>query len=274
MQKAVDILDPTLLRNARSIVLNEQNGDISAEDKSPQQKNARASSFNKVLQNGNDVRGDVIKKYSANSAEAIKNKIELSRRKTTEKVENHKNEPKMGAANGATGDYLAYAHPELRQPRLNISVEQINRLLNTNRVNVEKLQSKPKPARGILTEYPESGSENHSLATSNQVPSAFVRVDNRSNGSTKPVTPNSPHHIYVSSRQHPPTSYPGRNKPSKDSISVDLNDNVAGYHGDKPDFSAFFQQSSLKNALIESKFKQNGIQFNQASPDNTKVYWV
>ena len=216
-----------------------------------------------VFVNGNGER-------STKSSEAIKTEVQT--------IPKSKDDVEKETTNGATWNHHPYTHPDLRQPRIKISVDEINRLLNSSKANVEKFKSKPTPTRAIYTEYPQAelNSANQDFVTSNHAPSAFVRVDNCANGDTKPVIVNSHQHNHSPLRHHPPSSYPAKkhNKPQvKRSVSVDLNDNLGGCNGNKPDFS-FFQQGALKNSMLESAVKQNGLKFNQASPNNTDVVWV
>ena len=200
--------------------------------------------------------------------------ISPSREKTVhQNAENSPNKDHKIVLNGGAGDAPTHPAPELRQPRFKISVEEINQLLNSSRSNVRKLQAAPKPARAIITEYPQTESNPFRTSGSavldrNRTPSAFVRVDNRPNGDAPVFSPNR-----VAPKKYPPSSFPSYKRyhdQVRRSASIDLNDNFAGYNGNQPKISHLTKQNSLRDTEVT----QNGFEYSPTSSDTPEVYWV
>lgn len=156
---------------------------------------------------------------------------------------------------------------DIRRPR--ISLEEINRLLNSKRSSVEN-KFKPRTKSAILTTIPNGDSTSlrssgHRIEDKNDNSSTFAPVSIRINGNETPE-----HH--TSQPRSPPSAFPNYFNHSNrfSSSDVDLNHNVKSYHDNhvnKNSIHKKFNGGFVPNheSYIEPRAKKNGLQASFAS---------
>ena len=198
------------------------------------------------------------------------------------KPENAKPTPHL--TNGSINKFPLSPPSDIRQPRFAISVDEINRILNSSRSNIEKkLRSNSKITRGILTEYPDQSlrsSVDSITENPKQTISAFVPVKSRPivNGdASAPVSD-----FRQRPKRPPPSAYPSHlHYLSKvtGSLCPDRNDNISSFQTKMPSSAGrrsahLFESSAPKlNNFLQSKVKQNGFH-KSLNFNDSEEHWV